>query len=153
MLDSRVFRPEDMTAFDMRPQDAIIADIRPGTRAWLGTLHAQSPAMTFTVDGAPIASIGIDTPWEGYGLLWCQFSKDLRGYNRTLARRCRQVFRIHLAHHNFRRVEAVVLTSDTAAVRFAEWLGMRLISVKPGYGPHGEHYSEYAIVREDVADV
>lgn len=91
--------------------------------------------------GRVVACGGAVRFWPGVGELWLWLGQGAGKNPVALARRLRQALRLLREQEGFVRLQAHVRADNAAAIRLAEFLGLRLEGACPGYGPdHATHH-------------
>ncbi len=112
------------------------------------TQHAMAlkeggDSFTATVNGDPIAAIGLIHFWPGRKYVWAYLSPDFCKYTLGLTRRIHQWLR----YHGQGRIETAIDPRDEKAIRWAERFGFEREGMMRRYLETGEDMYLYARVR------
>jgi len=120
-MEIREFHPYDIDGMGM----TLLKD-QLGTGNSLTTyamqLKAQGESFTATVDGVPIACIGLINFWEGRKYVWAFLSDDFCKAKLSLTRAIRRWLRYH---HTQGRIETAIQCDNPGAIRWAEGFGFQ----------------------------
>jgi len=111
-------------------------------------LYLEGPAYSVFDGEVCVFCGGVRIIWPGAGEAWLICSNDLGHYVRELCLITPRYLKWIIEDHDLRRVQAVVQSDWTQAVRFLEKLGFDMEGVMRKYGPNGEDYIMYARVKK-----
>ena len=106
-------------------------------------LKAGGEAFTATVDGKPIACIGLIKFWEGRKYVWAFLAPHMPCYKLSLTRAIVRWLRYHGAG----RLETAIVCADPKAVRWAELFGFEREGTMRRWTEGGDDCFMYARVR------
>jgi hypothetical protein len=97
------------------------------------------------VDETPVWLVGIHRLWPGVGLIWQHVVVPavVQTHRHALLRLLHREWQTCLAAEDWRWIESQILATDSVSARFLRWLGFRIWTSKPGYGPLGETVHVY----------
>ena len=98
-------------------------------------------------DNALIACGGIMMPWPGYGVAWALLAPAARDHAVFVHRHFYKAIKFYLNDLKLRRLEANVCESTPKAIAWIERLGFIEESTMPGYGPQGETFRKFVILK------
>lgn len=98
-------------------------------------------------DGELLVCAGIMSQWPGVGVAWALISGNGRKHYHFVHRAVREGLEYFIQRLKLNRVEANVNDDLEAAKRWVEVLGFSEESVMPKYGPRGETFRKYVILR------
>jgi hypothetical protein len=107
----------------------------------------DGPAATLMGDDDVLACWGLVMHWPGLAEAWCLASQDIGRH--ALAFHRKGVWWLHhtMAAEHLRRVQCAVAQERQAARRWVRRLGLKREAVMPQYGPRGETFELWAIMR------
>lgn len=144
MVDIKAFVPADLDWFIPTEAERVSnADWRTAARSGANF----GPAWTAWIDGRAVACGGIATLWRGRGQAWCLLARGIPKWawisiHRAAVARLREA-----GARGTWRIEAEALADYAPAVRWLEMLGFTRECLSRRYGPGGEDFYRYAIVR------
>lgn len=147
----RPFRPADYVRLHERI--ALTTGIRlvADPYAVAESYAAAGPAFTAECSTNHIlASAGLVRRWPGVALGWAVLSPALRTDIRLAAWftfAVRRRLRALMVEHGFWRIEAEVVATDGAGIRWAHALGYQVEGLKPQAGPRREDFIMYGLLR------
>lgn len=106
-----------------------------GSYAWTG-FH----------DGEVVAMGGVLPVADGNGALWALFAENLGSNKVRVIKECKFHFK-NMLEHGYERLQTVVRSDFSEAIRFAEWLGFKREGFHPRYAG-GVDYFTYAMIKE-----
>lgn len=98
-------------------------------------------------DNELLVCAGIMMPWQGYGISWALLSPNASKHPHFVHKAVLEGLHYFINRFKLRRVEANVNIQEEKARRWATHLGFREESVMPAYGPNGETFIRYVIIK------
>lgn len=94
-----------------------------------------------------LVTAGIMMPWSGCGVAWALLSGDAKHHVHFVHRAVLEGLHYFIDRFQLRRVEANVDLNVEPAVRWVLKLGFKAESIMPNYGPKGEVFAKYVILK------
>ncbi len=109
----------------------------------------ETPGTSFTAyhRGRIIGCAGIRILWQGVGEAWVFFDQSITECAKEAYYYVGRYMRSIASEHSLHRIQAFVAANDHAAIRYVDNLGFRVEGKLERYGPSGDDYFLYAIVR------
>ncbi len=141
-MEVRTFAPTDLLALSLQhAQIGMFENIREPSYG--ESLAKAGPSFTATVDGDPIACIGVIDQWSGYARAWALISMFAGPYMLHLTRG----IRTWLKYHNPGRIDTAVDCQFPEAIRWARLLGFAQEGTMRAYTPERRDCFLYSKVR------
>lgn len=141
------FRPEHIAQISGREFDRKLADELKGDEWFDDSVRMNGPAFTAYRDDKVIACGGIVMFWAGCGEAWLYTSEEIEENKIWFSRAIKRWLWMLIKNMNLRRVQVSINTEYARSQRWAEWLGFVKESEMPLYGPCGETFIRYVILR------
>lgn len=139
-----------LTVRPARAEDILRLSPRRFDRAWLADLAANlpdGPAFTGWVGDQIIMVAGIRPLWHGVGEAWAVSDSALDRHRVKAGRAVLRWLPEVIAGMGLHRVQASVHHRHAQSMRWLEWLGFRPEGLMAGYGPKGDGFWLYGLVR------
>jgi RimJ/RimL family protein N-acetyltransferase len=138
-MEVREFHPYDLQTLKLQPMQSCLQESASSVQHGMA-LKEAGDCFTATVDGEPIACIGLVNHWEGRRYVWAFLSDDA---GKALVPLTRAIQR-WLKYHGKGRIETAVDCRFDAAVRWAELLGFQREGRMRHWAPTGDDFWLYA---------
>lgn len=106
-----------------------------------------------TLDGEPVAAVGVNPIWPGVWSGWAFGTDDFRKVGRLLTRHIRRFIIPMLLRDGAHRCEALTIEGHDEAHRWLESFGFTREATHPERGRNRETFHTYAARRREVEDV
>ena len=145
MLEVRAFSPDDIIDFQPQPAQRAYGDWRDMVLA----AASCGPAWSGRWHGRMVGAAGVAMAWPGRGNAWCILADHIPpaawiGLHRAAKRGLAGMLGPNAL---FRRIEAEAATAFDPGRRWLRMLGFDRECTARGYGPAGEDFERYAMVR------
>lgn len=109
--------------------------------------HAGPAFSGFDERGEYFGSLGMCMFWDGVGKLWLILDKRISGFRKSFHKLIKSRVELWFEMYHMRRICTDVAVGDPRAIRWIESLGFEREGLQKSYGPNGEDYFLYAMVR------
>lgn len=146
-LGVRGFSRADIAAMRCRPWQE---PMRAAMLAQIDALAASAgagEAWTALDDGVPVLCIGYAIVWSGRATGWAVCGDMPARLLRPAVREIRRMIPLIMHRHRLHRLDSPVATGNSAALRFAEALGLRPGALLDRYAPDGSACLLYEVLQ------
>jgi len=137
-LTTRWFQPADYGRIS--PQEVL----RVSAPHYASLLHQMGPAITWLLDGQPVAAAGLVTVWPATAEAWTIIGPPVSAVARSFHYSVRRTLNLFADVGRYHRIQTYVDASEPRFQRWAESLGFVREATMLHWGPHKENYMLYA---------
>lgn len=133
-MEVREFHPYDLPALNLQFMQAVFTPTMTVEHGM--ALKEGGESFTATIDGNPIACIGLIEHWPKRRYVWAYLAECAKAHNRALLR----AIRIWLRYHGTGRIETAIDPRFEASIRWAQHLGFEREGILRHWTPQGDDW-------------